>query len=51
LVVTVKCSAGCFLFAPIQLIYVAVNWKQTTSAFFLQVAGLIGVGVYHALAK
>jgi hypothetical protein len=31
---------GCLLFPVIQLIYIALNWKQAKSAFFLQLAGL-----------
>ena len=30
---------GCLLFAILQLIYVALNWKQSKSAFFLLLAG------------
>ena len=29
---------GCLLFPVVQLIYVALNWKQTRSAFFLLLA-------------
>ena len=30
---------GCLFFPVLQLIYVALNWKQTKSAFFLMLAG------------
>ncbi len=30
---------GCLFFPVLQLIYVALNWKQAKSAFFLQLAG------------
>jgi hypothetical protein len=30
---------GCLFFPVVQLIYVALNWKQAKSAFFLQLAG------------
>jgi hypothetical protein len=30
----------CFLVAPVQLVYVAVYWKESKEAFFLLVAGL-----------
>jgi hypothetical protein len=31
---------GCLLIPVIQLFYIALNWKQAKSAFFLQLAGL-----------
>jgi hypothetical protein len=30
---------GCFLVPFIQLIYIALHWKQTKSAFFVLIAG------------
>jgi hypothetical protein len=30
---------GCLLFPVLQLVYVALNWKKTKSAFFLLLAG------------
>jgi hypothetical protein len=30
---------GCLLLPVLQLIYVALNWKQAKSAFFLMLAG------------
>jgi hypothetical protein len=30
---------SCLLFPIVQLVYVALNWKQTKSAFFLLLAG------------
>jgi hypothetical protein len=32
-------GVGCFLFPFLQLIYIALNWKQTKSAFFVLIAG------------
>ena len=32
---------GCLFIPALQLIYVALNWKQAKSAFFLLLAGLV----------
>jgi hypothetical protein len=42
---------GCLFFPVLQLIYVALNWKQAKSAFFLQVAGFVSFLVYVAISN
>ncbi len=42
---------GCLLFPVLQLFYVALNWKEAKSAFFLQVAGLVAFLVYAAIGQ
>jgi hypothetical protein len=42
---------GCLFFPVIQLIYVALNWKQAKSAFFLLLTGLGALLVSGALGR
>jgi hypothetical protein len=42
---------GCLLFPPIQIFYVALNWKQARSAFFLLVAGFVAFFLSSAIGK
>jgi hypothetical protein len=42
---------GCLLFPILQLVYVALNWKQTKSAFFLLLAGFVAFFVSSALGR
>jgi hypothetical protein len=42
---------GCLLFPLLQLVYVALNWKKTKSAFFLLLAGLAAFFVSSALGR
>ncbi len=42
---------GCLLFPILQLIYVALNWKQAKSAFFLLLAGLAAFVVSGVTSK
>jgi hypothetical protein len=42
---------GCLLVPVIQLVYVALNWKQAKSAFFLLVAGLVALLVSAVISK
>jgi len=42
---------GCLFFPVLQLVYVALNWKQTKSAFFLLLAGLAALFVSGAIGK
>ena len=42
---------GCLVFPVLQLVYVALNWKQTKSAFFLLLAGFVAFFLSAALGK
>ena len=42
---------GCLLFPLLQLVYVALNWKKTKSAFFLLLAGFAAFFVSSALGR
>jgi hypothetical protein len=42
---------GCLLFPVLQLIYVALNWKQSKSAFFILLAGFAAFFVSASIGK
>jgi len=42
---------GCLLFPILQLVYVALNWKQTRSAFFLLLAGFAALFVSGVIGR
>ena len=42
---------GCLLFPPLQLIYVALNWKEAKSPFFLWLAGFAAFFFSGAIGK
>ncbi len=42
---------GCLFFPVLQLIYVALNWKQAKSAFFLMLAGFGAFFISSVLGK
>ncbi len=42
---------GCLLFPILQLVYVALNWKQTKSAFFLLLAGFAAFFASAAIGR
>jgi hypothetical protein len=42
---------GCLLFPPIQIFYVALNWKHAKSAFFLLLAGFVAFFISGAIGK
>lgn len=44
-------GVGCLLFPFLQLIYVALNWKQTKSAFYLLLAGFAAFFLSAAIGK
>jgi hypothetical protein len=41
----------CLLFPPIQIFYVALNWKQAKSAFFLLLTGFGAFFLSAAMGK
>jgi hypothetical protein len=40
---------GCLFLPAVQFIYVALNWKETKSAFFLMLAGFAALFVSTAI--
>lgn len=42
---------GCLVFPVLQLFYVALNWKQSKSAFFLLLAGFAAFFVSAAIGQ
>jgi len=44
-------GVGCLVFPFLQLIYVALNWKEAKSAFFVQVAGFVAFSISGAVGK
>ena len=42
---------GCFLFPPLQFVYVALNWKKSKSAFFLLLAGFAALVVSSVILR
>ena len=42
---------GCLVFPVLQFVYVALNWKQSKSAFFLLLSGFAAFLVSGALGK
>ncbi len=42
---------GCLIFPVLQLVYVALNWKEAKSAFFLLLAGFVAFFVSSVIGS